>query len=184
MPNLKIWNMVLHCTSPGCNSWIFQRRIGERQACIQYQSFPMDVALKKKQIKPPWLPMIASPDGFPSMFGSATVSFHVFYLSSHDGFPLSSHDGFPSLLQGSLQLSLGIQWLKSKGCRKYNDLSIDSKWFKPLATSKILPKEFLKKHEQSSDKSNTCIFCLKKNHQIFMEHLGAESEIKIYSYPS
>lgn len=34
-PILHPWNMILHCTTRGCGSWIFQRRIGQLANCQQ-----------------------------------------------------------------------------------------------------------------------------------------------------
>ena len=30
---LLVWNMVLHCTNPGCGSWVFQRKVGFHASC-------------------------------------------------------------------------------------------------------------------------------------------------------
>ena len=30
---LLVWNMVLHCTNPGCGSWVFQRKVGFHACC-------------------------------------------------------------------------------------------------------------------------------------------------------
>jgi hypothetical protein len=30
---LLTWDMVLHCTNPGCGSWVFQRKVGFHASC-------------------------------------------------------------------------------------------------------------------------------------------------------